>query len=964
MRHRFIGLLTNRVLIGMVVFFVLVGFWEFRWKPQYRPLYEVGIDHYQAGRYPQALEQFQRAYAIAPNSLDVILMLGWAHFKVNHFEEARFFFDRALRINPRTEEAQLGAAFVALETGRGTLDVDLIREHLGNRSGDPGVQTLSAGALAKVGRWFEAAAIYRGIANDREYGSAARLALADIFGLTGTSDTGPVAFPPFTRPDALDVRYWAGDGALWRLEGAEWRSFYVAGVNFGGVPPGYYPSLQPNDAADYGAWLDRAASLNANVIRVYSLLPPAFYRAFKKHATAGGPMTLFQQIWIAEPPGRDLFDSAFLEQTRATIRHVVDALNGRGEVPPGRGLRGGIYDQDVAAHVGAILLNRELEPSVVAQTNVLNAGERSHRGRYVQIADGTAAEVWVARMLDYLVEYETQTYNRQHPVAFVNWPPLDPLTHPTEASTFQELRHRMARGEQDLEMPSGPQDDADVVSLDEAKLTTTPAFVAGMFASYHVYPHWPDFLITEPGLLASRDSAGPNPVFGYIKQLAARIPHPLVITEYGVPNSMGTSHFHPQGWHHGGHDEAEQAAVVTRLARTFQEAGTAGGIVFSLHDEWYKQNWLVRRFEVPEDRGTLWLNDLNPDQRFGLMGFRTSKWRLFTRAPSAWENEPALYSAAPRRRQGANPFEGARTLRELKAAVDEAYLYVRLGVDCLDCSPKERRADGRPRFDMASYALTINTRPGAFGVQQLPFGGVSLPTGANFLLLLTDPPDARLLVSDNYNPYQIVPTPGIPSDTDVRFRLALDPTLGPRGSFAEVVVEPNRRRYTRDGQLVPPQRDNRSALRYGIDGAPGQDDTSIGEWYADLETAAILVRIPWGKLLVTDPSSHTVFAGYDGGRARTANTDAIEIAAFALTPAGEEARRGPEAWSVAASLPELRDGRLSGLARVTWPGWETVTPEVYAKKAYQELRSVFAAQAAPTSPRRVGRPNPARASSR
>src|SRR5262245_28055131 len=72
----YLKFLTNRVLIGMVVFFVLVGFWEFRWKPQYRPLYERGVSLYQAGRFPEALDQFQRAYGIAPNSLDVILMLG------------------------------------------------------------------------------------------------------------------------------------------------------------------------------------------------------------------------------------------------------------------------------------------------------------------------------------------------------------------------------------------------------------------------------------------------------------------------------------------------------------------------------------------------------------------------------------------------------------------------------------------------------------------------------------------------------------------------------------------------------------------------------------------------------------------------------------------------------------------------------------------------------------------------
>ena len=48
-------------------------------------------------------------------------------------------------------------------------------------------------------------------------------------------------------------------------------------------------------------------------------------------------------------------------------------------------------------------------------------------------------------MMDYAVAYETETYNRQHPIGVVNWPPLDPLFHATDAPLLQELRFRVAR---------------------------------------------------------------------------------------------------------------------------------------------------------------------------------------------------------------------------------------------------------------------------------------------------------------------------------------------------------------------------------------------------------------------------------------------------------------------------------------------------------------------------------------
>ncbi len=115
----------NRVVLGLAAFFLAVGIWEFRLKPQFRPMYERGVVLYQQPSYLEALREFERAYAVAPNRVEVIVMAGWSNLKLGRYEEARFYFQRAQRIEPRNGEAQLGAAFVDWQAGR-PLDAEKI----------------------------------------------------------------------------------------------------------------------------------------------------------------------------------------------------------------------------------------------------------------------------------------------------------------------------------------------------------------------------------------------------------------------------------------------------------------------------------------------------------------------------------------------------------------------------------------------------------------------------------------------------------------------------------------------------------------------------------------------------------------------------------------------------------------------------------------------------------------------
>ncbi len=138
----------NRLWVGLAVFFTAMGIWEFGLKPQFRPMYERGIVLYQQQRYLEALQQFDRAYGVAPNQVAVIVMVGWSNLKLRRYEEAHFYFQRAQRLDPGNAEAQLGAAFVAWHTGQ-SLEGKRIQRLAARFPVDPDVRAMAEAAKAK-----------------------------------------------------------------------------------------------------------------------------------------------------------------------------------------------------------------------------------------------------------------------------------------------------------------------------------------------------------------------------------------------------------------------------------------------------------------------------------------------------------------------------------------------------------------------------------------------------------------------------------------------------------------------------------------------------------------------------------------------------------------------------------------------------------------------------------------------
>ena len=908
--------LLNRIVIGMIIFFVLIGFWEFKWKPQYRPLYEKGVQHFHEGDYPRALTELRAASDKAPNALDVILMMGWTNLKMKRFEEARVYFDRALRIDPRLREARLGAGFVALETGRGRIDTELMRQDVAEHKDDSDVKILYAGGLVQDGKNLEAAKIYRELLNDKNYGGTARAELEHLYGTKGSADPVPSQdLPPISRPAQLQVRYRASEGAMWQQgSGGSWEKFYVSGVNLGTSAPGFFPGDPPEDSKVYGDWLRQAGDMNARAIRVFTLLPPAFYRAYKNQMSSGKAPALYQQILFSDPANRNLYESKFVDDARAQIRDAVDAVHGHGNVAKRRGSAGGIYENNIASHVGAFILARDVTPAVAVRTNSINSDHKNFTGKYVTVANGSPTEVWFAEMMNYLVGYEEDTYNWQHPVAIANWAGFDGLPHPTEEASEYH----------------------DAMVVDESKFHVTPQFSAGMFAAYGIYPYYPDFLLFDAHYVNARDSQGPNPMAGYIRDLKSHIPYPLVISEYGLPSSIGVAHFQPiNGWSEGGHSEEEQSQMLARITRGIREAGAAGGLVFELADEWYKTTWLTADFEVPDDRRAIWLDELTPAKRFGMIGYRTRNWKLFAGDSAGWQGATTVYDGASTASTG-DGFDADRSVTNVKAAADEAFLYLRLQMKCLDCSGSGH--DGTTHFAQAPLAVALNTLPNNAGSKKLPFGNATIPSGANFLLYLGGD-GARLLVADNYNPFETKPRSGWPTEPEITLKKSFTSSLADSSGFSNMVVEPNPPRYAPYGARLPGKQYDRSILRRGNGNPQAGDYDSLAEWSADAKNGVILVRIAWGKLLYTDPTRRSVFGGFDGSsHLMPSSSQGVEISVFGLKPGGAGDLGG---MTVASSMPAMSGSEVSKPKLYAWEPWDSVKLDPYFKKAYFGLQKEF-----------------------
>ncbi len=853
---------------------------------------------------------------------DQAIDAGWQRWRAADVAAADSLFRRGVRHCPAAAQGWSGLGYVALRREQGALAVARFDTAL---AADPAAEA-DADALIglglatfRTGDHPRARAAFLRADALRPNDATVREQLARL-----PAPIDSIQLPARTRSAELRVDARAGRRRLEVPDGTGgWRPLWIKAINVGAALPGKHPSEFPPDDGTYEEWIRLSAEMGVNTLRVYTIHPPHFYRALARWnaANPGRALWLLHGVWTELPPGRreeDYDDAAWNAAFRAEARRVVDLLHGHAAIPARPGHASGLYVDDVSRWTIGYIIGREWEPYSVQAFAAKRRSRTAFQGDYLAVTGGNAVDVWLAGTMDALVSYEMERWNAQRPIAYTNWPTLDPLPHPTETTLAEEaslLRQRR-------ETPPEParEYDNDAIGLDATKMRATARFPAGLFASYHAYPYYPDFLVLDPGYATARGVEGPSHYLGYLRALVAHHGDmPLVVSEYGVPSSRGVAHLQPQGWHHGGHDEAAQARINARLTREIHESGAAGAGLFALIDEWFKKNWLVMDFELPGERNRLWLNALDAEQHYGVIamraGPRDSGVVIDGRRDDWTGRAPLLVRAAD-----APTLPAPLRLDALRVHHDEAYVYLRLDVGAVD-------------WTRARYLIGIDTHDAARGDARLPYTGTASPSGLEFVLDLHGPEGSQLLVDSPYNLYRELPIRGsAPPVTQAVYNRPFRSAANTDGRYDTLLVTPNRRRLGRDGTVFPAQRIARNRLLHA-----SERETTLADWYG-VATGTIEVRLPWGMLHVTDPSSRQVLSGRKGAKdPESITTDGFRFVVESFDP------RVPVGTSPVSSdrLPRGNPAPFAALPRWSWPTWEVPRWHAELKPAFEAMRATF-----------------------
>jgi hypothetical protein len=843
---------------------------------------------YRADSVEQADRWFAAAHTLCRHSIEAQIGLGYTSLRLGRVERADTLFRRVVSLDSMSADGWMGLAFVGERT----------------RRPDEAVQA-AARVLAIVPEHPEA----RGLRDRLD------------------PDWNRPAIRPKARSQQLQVHARTRGASFEVPQGSAWEPMYIRGVNLGVALPGRFPSQFPLDSATYAGWLDTLATMHANAVRVYTILPPSFYRALRGWNTSHPDKTiwLIHGVWTELPPRHDFNDAQWKGEFRQEMRHVVDLVHGSVELTPQPGHASGKYDADVSQWVLAYIIGREWEPFAVRAFDERYPKALSYIGRYLRVSSGTATDNWMAEQCDYLLSYEVDTYNTIRPIAYTNWPTLDPLEHPTEPNTDEELHWRERVGRPAKYIRQEYENDA--IGLDATLVRPTPANPAGWFASYHAYPYYPDFMLYDDRYNRATSSEGRSNYFGYLKRLTEHHAGiPVVIAEYGVPSSRGMAHLQPQGWHHGGHDEAAMAAIDARLTREIEESGAAGSILFAWLDEWFKRNWAVTDLEIPAGHNPRWLNVMDAEQQYGILGMypgASGATPVLGGDTTAWQALPVIQQT------GAAEDESTATLH---VGSDEAFLYLALELP--------DRA-GRPfPWDSLGVYVALDTYHADLGQHRLPRAVVQSEIGFEFLVDLESPERGRLRVIPEYNPYL---GPEAIVDGDERgafYRRPARPVVRFDGAFDSLYVITNRARFARDGTFFPATAYPRGDLRYGTRKA-----SSLSDWYFDDSAGLLQLRLAWALLNVTDPSSarvlyeETVDTTEVNPPFGTVQSNGLRVGALVYQKGG----RATIVTAIPAVTWPARWERNQFVTRA-WQQWSVPTYHQRLKPVYYTLKALWESQ--------------------
>lgn len=711
----------------------------------------------------------------------------------------------------------------------------------------------------------------------------AQTGLLEIFGIHGISfytkkkekDSSAGGAESYTdNQTGISCRFKAEGDYFYIYESGDWKQMFMRGVNIGATEPGLFPGDLTISYDTYYRWFGYISEMNCNCIRIYTLMPPQFYQAlgdFNKKAK--NKLYLYQGIWVNEEDIERLSDTyaeneKILNDFATDAVNLVNVIHGKAKIAETAGEAYGTYNTDVSPWLVGWIIGIEWDPNFVINTNNQHPDKKDYDGEYLYTQTASPFEAFLCRVGDALIKHEAETYKFQVPLAFSNWITTDPLTHPNEPH-FDE--------------------DKATVNTENVKCRN---FGPGMFASYHIYPYYPDSLNYQEDYLEYTDDSGKvNTYEAYLEDLKLAHTVPIIVAEFGIPTSRGMGHESVMGYNQGMVDETAQGAMLIDMLGSIENAKYAGGIVFTWQDEWFKRTWNNVMFDIA-DRRPYWSNIQTTEQCFGLLAFDPGKESMAAYVDgdvSEWKNTQPTVTTG----QG-----------KLYIKSDERYLYIMLDAGNYD-------------FEKDTLLIPINTIADQGNLKAAQYNA-EFDTAADFLIYINGKDNSHIYVDryyDAFNYYFL--------ESKKLSDIKAEENAGVKNSgMFDIMRLCYGYNLTVKGtnQVVPDKAYETGKLRYGNGNPKAQEYKSLSDFY--FKNGKLEIRIPWQLLNVMDPSGKQQISDFR-------KTQVISPQAYQSFDFGFAYRTGTESLKIT----------LGG--SYEYNGWNTPTWHERLKPAYYELQNYF-----------------------
>lgn len=635
----------------------------------------------------------------------------------------------------------------------------------------------------------------------------------------------------------------------------EYLPFEIRGVDLGVGIPGEWATDFAIDQETYLRWFDMIQELGANTIRVYTILHDDFYNAFYTYNTqqeqAGKePLWLLHGLWVddySHNSHKDMYDEGLLPEMIEDGKTIIDILHGKKFLLGRDGDGSGYYRHNVSQWVLGYILGVEWEASLITYTNQTHYDQTSYQGQYMTTTeDASPFEAALARLGDELIAYESNRYHQQRLVAFSNWPTTDPFRYSLVTTTY---RFKNA-----------------VINVEHVQPTEN--FISGYFASYHIYPYFPDYLQTEHEAQAyTKDELelifGKNQIvainhrlsllnapsvheyltdedyydkrgrrntyYAYLKAINNFHNIPVVISEYGGTTGRGRAQIDVNtGRSQGFITEKEHGQYLIDCYQDIMDAGSAGSCLFSWHDEWFKRTWNTLH-AVDLLNNPYWSDYQTNEQFYGLLTFDPGTEQSVCYVDgdtSEWTDNKVIW-----RGQGL----------ELSMKYDEKFLYF--------------YAAGFDPSDNVLY-IPLDTTPKT-GSTYCENYDISFSHPCDFVITINGTDHSRVVVQERYEVLKAIYWESY---------YILDPFIDPPQSDSPRFVNINL--AMKLGGIVPNLNENDTAaesyetgkLRYGNANPSDPEFDSLADFcFTD---NGIEIRIPWQLLNFSNPSEMMIHDDY------------------------------------------------------------------------------------------------------